>query len=59
MKAKVINLRRARKSTARAETATKADENAARHGQSKARKKLTSAREAKAARELDGHKRDG
>jgi hypothetical protein len=57
--AKVINLRRARKTAARAETAVKADENAARHGQSKAQKKLTSAREAKAVRALDGHKRDG
>ena len=59
MTAKVINLRRARKVSARAEIAAKADENAARHGQSKAQKQLTTAREAKAARDLDGHKRDG
>ncbi|MEX0970589.1 MAG: DUF4169 family protein [Paracoccaceae bacterium] len=57
MSAKLINLKRARKSVARADAAQKADENAARHGQSKATQRLQAAKTAKDSRDLDGHKR--
>jgi len=59
MTAKAINLTHARKTAARAEASRKADENAARHGQSKAEKTQTLTKNAKAMRDLDGHKRDG
>ncbi|UPH72164.1 DUF4169 family protein [Abyssibius alkaniclasticus] len=59
MNGKPINLKRARKSAARAEAARKGDENAARHGQTKPARDLHAARAAKAARDHDGHKRDG
>jgi Domain of unknown function (DUF4169) len=55
--ADIVNLRKARKDRARAEARANADANRARHGASKAAKSLSDARKAKAARDLDGHKR--
>ena len=56
--AKVINLRQARKTAERAARRTRADENAAKHGRSKAAKSLDKARADKARRDLDGHEID-
>ncbi len=53
---KVVNLQQARKARARAETAAKADANAARHGRTKAQKSAEKAAADKANRDLDGHK---
>ena len=53
-----INLNRARKERARAEKRQRADENAAKFGRSKAEKRAEAERAAKAARDLDGHKRE-
>lgn len=58
MTGKVVNLRQARKARSRAEDRARGDENAARHGRSKAEKERDAAEAAKAARHLDGHKRD-
>lgn len=55
---KITNLNRFRKAKARAEDRAQADENAAKHGRTKARKALEDARAEKAARDLDGHHRD-
>lgn len=55
---KVINLRTRRKQAARDSARDKAAENAARHGQTKAERALIEARAAKAARDLDAHRRD-
>ncbi|KUF08840.1 DUF4169 family protein [Pseudoponticoccus marisrubri] len=55
---KTVNLSTFRKQKARAEKRRKGDENAARHGQSKAEKGLAKARDDKARRALDGHKLD-
>jgi hypothetical protein len=56
--AELINLRLARKAKARANSAQKAPENRALHGQTKAAKaKLARAAE-RAARQLDGAKRE-
>lgn len=52
----VINLRRARKAKSRAAAETKANENRAAHGRSKAEKILTKANEDVATRKLDHHK---
>ncbi|NDV98116.1 DUF4169 family protein [Salipiger sp. PrR002] len=54
----VVNLNRFRKSKARAEKRAQADENAVRHGLSKAEKKLEERRSDKAARSLEGHRLD-
>ncbi|WP_353472374.1 DUF4169 family protein [Salipiger sp. H15] len=54
----VINLNRFRKDRARADRRAQADENAARHGRSKAEKQREAAEAAKSARDLDGHRRD-
>ncbi|MCA0996462.1 DUF4169 family protein [Alloyangia pacifica] len=54
----VVNLNRFRKSRARAEKRAQADENAVRHGLSKAEKKLEESRSDKAARSLEGHRLD-
>ncbi|MXU66355.1 DUF4169 family protein [Oceanomicrobium pacificus] len=51
----VVNLNRARKSRARAEKRRKADENAVRHGLSKAERTRQQAEAARDARRLDGH----
>ena len=54
--AEIVNLRRARKAKQRAERAEKADANRARHGISKAERRLAEAKRIKDLRELDGHK---
>ncbi|MCB1311089.1 MAG: DUF4169 family protein [Sedimentitalea sp.] len=54
---KPVNLNRFRKDKARAEDRARADENAAKFGRSKADKALEKARDEKAQRDLDGHKR--
>ncbi|MEQ9258086.1 MAG: DUF4169 family protein [Roseovarius sp.] len=53
-----VNLNRVRKEKARAEKRARADENAAKFGRSKAEKAREAARAEKAARDLDGHRRD-
>lgn len=55
---KPVNLNRFRKDKARAEDRARADENAAKFGRSKADKALEKARDEKARRDLDGHRRD-
>ncbi len=55
---KPVNLNRFRKDKARAEDRARADENAAKFGRSKADKALERARDEKAQRDLDGHRRD-
>ena len=55
---KVTNLNRFRKAKARDEKRLRGDENAAKHGRTKAQKTLEQARAEKAARDLDGHNRD-
>lgn len=56
--AEIINLRRARKARDRAKAEGEAAANRARHGRTKGEKKLRDAEEAKAARLLDGARRD-
>jgi hypothetical protein len=56
--AKPVNLNRFRKQKARAEDNARADQNAARHGRSKAEKELERTRAEKAGRDLDGHERE-
>ena len=56
--AEVINLRAARKAKQRQQGRALADQNAAKHGRTKAEKALESARAEKAARDLDGAKRE-
>lgn len=56
--AEVINLRTAKKQAARKAARSTADANAARHGRTKAERDLEKTRADKAARELDGHKRE-
>lgn len=56
--AELINLRQKRKEAARKAARTQADANAASFGRSKAEKELARAQTDKAARDLDGHKRD-
>lgn len=58
MTGKVINLGRARKDRARAERAAQGDANAAKFGRSKVQRKAEEDARAKAARELDGKKRE-
>ena len=58
MSGKIINLRRERKQRRREADAEAATENAARHGVSKADRALDRAEKAKAARDLDGKKRE-
>jgi len=59
MTEKPINLNRFRKDKARADKRARGDENAARHGRTRAQKALERARDEKARRDLDGHERDG
>jgi hypothetical protein len=54
----VVNLNKARKGKARVEAQAKAAANRVAHGRTQAQKALEKARAAKAARELEGHKRD-
>lgn len=56
--AELVNLNRARKARARTEAETKAAENRAAFGRTKAEKDLARARAAKAARDLDAGKRE-
>ncbi|APZ54831.1 DUF4169 family protein [Salipiger abyssi] len=53
-----VNLNRYRKEKARAEKRARADSNAVKFGRSKAEKSSELARKEKAARDLDGHRRD-
>ncbi len=55
---KVINLRAARKSAARDAARAAGDANAAKFGRSKAQKRVEEADADRAARHLDGHRRD-
>jgi len=55
---KLVNLSRARKTRARDEKRRKADQNAARFGRTRAEREAEAARAAKAARDLDAHRRD-
>lgn len=59
MTEKPINLSRARKNKARAEKRARGDANAAKHGRTKSERAHQQARAEKAARDLDGHRRDG
>jgi hypothetical protein len=55
---KVTNLNRVRKAKARAEKRAKGDENAVKFGRTRAEKELDHARAEKAARDLDGHRKE-
>ncbi len=57
--AEIVNLRQVRKNRARAEKRAAGDENAARHGRSRALKALEETRNTRAAARLDAHRRDG
>ncbi|WP_425038894.1 DUF4169 family protein [Primorskyibacter sp. S187A] len=52
---KIINLNQARKSRARAAKRARGDENARRHGMSKAEREATAKTQEKSNRHLDGH----
>ena len=56
--ADIVNLKNARKAKARKDAAKDGDANRAAHGRSKSEKSLTKALKDKAARDLDGHKRE-
>ena len=56
--AQITNLNRYRKDKARAEKRRLGDENAARHGRTKAQKAVEQAGAERAARNLDQHRRD-
>ena len=58
MTAEIINLNRVRKARAKAEKVQKAEENRVQHGTPKHLKKLGKARDEKARRDLDAHKKD-
>ena len=58
MAAEIVNLRHERKRKGRAAARSKADANAARHGQTKAARSLRAAREDLEAHRLDGHRCD-
>lgn len=53
-----VNLNRARKERARAEKKARANENAVKYGRTKPEKDLEAARRDKAARDLDGTRRE-
>ena len=57
--AEIVNLRQAKKQAARKAARAKGDENAAKFGRTKAERELQEARAEKAARDLDGHRREG
>lgn len=52
----LINLNKARKARAKTRKRAEADENAVRHGRTKAQKTLDKANADKANRDLDGHR---
>ncbi|MGI3184637.1 DUF4169 family protein [Nioella aestuarii] len=54
--AEPVNLNRFRKQKARAERKARADENAVKHGRTKAQKSLETARRNKTLRDLDAHR---
>lgn len=54
----IINLRKARKELERKQKTADAETARAKHGQKKAVKKLFAAKDEKAKRDLDAHKRD-
>ena len=54
----VVNLRTAKKQAARKAARAAGDAQAAKHGRTKAERALERARAEKAARDLDGHRRD-
>jgi hypothetical protein len=56
--AEIINLRQVRKARARAEAQKEAAANRVEHGRTKTERNLTEARGDKAAKDLEGHKRD-
>lgn len=56
--AEIINLRAVKKQAARKAARAKGDENAVKFGRSKDQKDLEKAQAEKAARDLEGHKRD-
>jgi hypothetical protein len=56
---KIVNLRAARKAAARDAARRDGDANAAKFGRSKAMRLAEAADAARAARHLDGHRRDG
>lgn len=58
MSADLINLNRARKAKARRDAEAKAEENRAKFGRTKAEKLLEKSEAERAARRLDGHRRD-
>lgn len=57
--AEIVNLRQVRKNRARADKRAAGDENAARHGRSRARKALEETRNTLEAARLEAHRRDG
>lgn len=56
--AEIINLRQVKKQAARKAARAQGDANAAKHGRTRAERDLERAQADKAARDLDGHKRD-
>jgi hypothetical protein len=56
--AEIVNLRQAKKQAARKAARSAGDANAAKFGRTKAERKLAEAREDKATRDLDAHKRE-
>lgn len=56
--AEIVNLRQAKKQAARKAARSVADANAAKHGRTKAERELETARAEKAAKSLDGHRRE-
>jgi hypothetical protein len=56
--AEIVNLRAVRKAKSKAEARAKGDENAAKFGQTKAKRALAKALADKARRDLDGAKRE-
>ena len=58
MSAEIINLRRAKKNLARAESEKQADANRVKFGRSKSEKTITAIENNRSAKGLDGKKRD-
>ncbi len=58
MNAEIINLRRAKKNLARAESEKQADANRVKFGRSKTEKAVTASENNRSAKSLDGKKRD-
>ena len=58
MSAEIINLRRAKKNLARAESEKQADANRVKFGRSKSEKAISAIENSRSAKGLDGKKRD-